>query len=84
MGRPYNNETIDGLIAPKGPAGSVAFFQSCILHGSDPNISPWKRTLVFFSPNRTDNKINALTRPEFLALQDFDAIKPLVDDCLAI
>ena len=71
-----------GLVAPKGPAGSVVFFHGCTLHGSAPNMSPWNRTIVFWSPNRTDNKITAPTRPDFLALQDFDAVEPLADDCL--
>ena len=85
---PYTNETIDrlikehGLVAPKGPAGSVVFFHGCTLHGSAPNMSPWNRTIVFWSPNRTDNKITSPTRPEFLALQDFKAVEPLADDCL--
>ena len=88
VGSPYSNETIDqlvkrhGLVAPKGPAGSVVFFHGCTLHGSAPNMSPWDRTLVFWSPNRTDNKITAPTRPNFLALQDFDAVEALADDCL--
>lgn len=88
IGSPYTNETIDrlikehGLVAPKGPAGSVVFFHGCTLHGSAPNMSPWNRTIVFWSPNRTDNKITAPTRPDFLALQDFEAVEPLTDDCL--
>ena len=87
IGSPYTNETIDGLIkehglvAPKGPAGSVVFFHGCTLHGSASNMSPWNRTIVFWSPNRTDNKITAPTRPNFLALQDFEAVEPLADDC---
>lgn len=85
---PYRNETIDrlineyGLVAPKGPAGSVVFFHSCTVHGSAPNMSPWNRTLIFWSPNRTNNRITTPTRPDFLALQDFSAIEPLADDCL--
>ena len=88
VGSPYSNETIDRLVkkhrlvAPKGPAGSVVFFHGCTLHGSAPNMSPWDRTIVFWSPNRTDNKITAPTRPNFLALQDFDAVEALADDCL--
>ena len=88
VGSPYSNETIDqlvkrhGLVAPKGPAGSVVFFHGCTLHGSAPNMSPWDPTIVFWSPNRTDNKITAPTRPNFLALPDFDAVEALADDCL--
>ena len=89
IGSPYTNEIIDrligehGLVAPKGPAGSVVFFHGCTLHGSAPNMSPWNRTLVFWSPNRTDNTIKAPTRPDFLALQDFTPVEPLADNCLA-
>ena len=85
---PYSRETIDalieehGLVAPKGPAGSVVFFHGCTVHGSGPNMSPWNRTMVFASPNRVDNWIRKPTRPDFLALQDFTPVEPLDDDCL--
>lgn len=88
VGSPYRRETIDamieahGLVAPKGPAGSVVFFHGCTVHGSGPNMSPWNRTMVFASPNRTDNWIRRPTRPDFLALQDFTPVETLPDDCL--
>ena len=88
VGSPYRRETIDamieghGLVAPKGPAGSVVFFHGCTVHGSGPNMSPWNRTMVFASPNRTDNWIRRPTRPDFLALQDFTPVETLADDCL--
>ncbi len=87
-GSPYKNETIDvlinenGIAAPKGPAGSAIFFHGCTIHGSLPNMSPWDRNMVFASLNRVENYIRKPTRPDYLALQDFEALESLNDDCL--
>ena len=53
VGSPYKNETINqlikenGIVAPKGAAGSTIFFHGCTIHGSAPNMSPWGRAKVF-------------------------------------
>ena len=31
-----------GIVAPKGPAGSMILFHSGLVHGSTSNLSPWK------------------------------------------
>ena len=88
VGSPYTNETINGLIekngiiAPKGVAGSTIFFHGCTIHGSAPNMSPWGRAMVFSSLNRVENFIRKPTRPDFLALQDFTPLTSLNDNCL--
>ena len=32
-----------GIVAPKGPAGSMILFHSCLVHASTSNLSPWNR-----------------------------------------
>ena len=88
VGSPYKNETINqlikenGIVAPKGTAGSTIFFHGCTIHGSAPNMSPWGRAMVFSSLNRVENFIRKPTRPAFLALQDFTPLKALDHHCL--
>tara|TARA_B110000438_G_scaffold260377_1_gene270387 strand:+ start:165 stop:965 length:801 start_codon:yes stop_codon:yes gene_type:complete len=88
VGSPYKQETINneiaknGIVAPKGPAGSTIFFHGCTLHGSGPNMSPWGRAMVFSSLNKVENFIRQPTRPDFLALQDFAPLVPSKDNCL--
>lgn len=71
-----------GIQAPKGPAGSVVFFDCNTMHGSAGNISPYPRSNLFFVYNSVSNALRAprggLTpRPEFIATRsDFTPIKP--------
>ncbi|GAA0496622.1 ectoine hydroxylase [Salinibacillus aidingensis] len=63
-----------------GPAGSVLFFESNIMHGSSGNISPFPRSNVFFVFNSIQNKLekpfsDLTPRPEFLANRE--NIKPI-------
>lgn len=68
-----------GMVAPKGPAGSVLLFHANIIHGSAPNMSPFDRKLVIISFNSVENALRpvAKPRPEFLASRDFSPVKPL-------
>ncbi|UOQ49748.1 ectoine hydroxylase [Gracilibacillus caseinilyticus] len=55
-----------------GPAGSVLFFESNTMHGSNGNISPLPRSNVFFVFNSIENKLvepfaNVPARPDFVA-----------------
>ena len=55
-----------------GPAGSVLFFESNTMHGSNGNLSPYPRSNVFFVFNSVKNLIGKpysgqKPRPEFLA-----------------
>ena len=83
-----DNETIAGLVAeggivaPTGPAGSVLFFHCNLVHGSNANMTPWGRIIVYISINRVDNAIRRFERPEYIAHRDFTPVKPLSDGCL--
>lgn len=72
-----------GIRAPKGPAGSVTFFDCNTLHGSGGNISPYPRSNLFFVFNAVSNALtdpfcgNA-PRPEHIANRtDFTPLQPL-------
>ena len=83
-----NNETITklvekgGIVAPQGKAGSMILFDSTLVHGSPSNMSPWSRTIVYISLNRTSNYIRKFNRPEYKAHRDFTAITCVDDSCL--
>lgn len=72
----------NGIVAPKGEAGSVILFHSNLVHASAPNISPWDRVIVYLSLCHVDNHIRKFKRPEWIAHRDFTPIDPLPDDCL--
>jgi ectoine hydroxylase-related dioxygenase (phytanoyl-CoA dioxygenase family) len=57
-----------GLAAPKGPAGSVVFFDPNVVHGSPSNISASSRRVLIVTYNALDNapKSYPRVRPEFL------------------
>jgi len=82
------NETVarlaaeGGIVAPTGPAGSLVMFHGNLVHASPPNISPFRRTIVYLSLCHVDNHIRRLARPAWIAHRDFTAIEPLADDCL--
>jgi len=71
-----------GLVAPKGPAGSMLMFHGCLVHGSPPNMSPWHRTIVYLSLCAVGNHITRFKRPDYIAHRDFTPIQTLTDDCL--
>lgn len=71
-----------GIVAPKGPAGSLLMFHSTLVHASPPNISPWGRVIVYVSLCHVDNHIRQFKRPDWVAHRDFTPIEPLADDCL--
>ncbi len=71
-----------GLVAPKGPAGSMIMFHSCLVHASSSNLSPWDRVSVYLSLCAVSNHIRRFKRPEWIAHRDFTPIECLPDDCL--
>jgi ectoine hydroxylase len=71
-----------GLVAPKGPAGSMIMFHSCLVHASTANLSPWNRVSVYLSLCAVSNHIRRFKRPEYIAHRDFTAIACLPEDCL--
>lgn len=61
-----------GIVAPKGPAGSVVFFESNTMHGSTGNLSPTPRINLFAVYNSVDNALvdpfcDRPPRPDYLA-----------------
>ena len=61
-----------GIVSPKGLAGSVVFFDSNIMHGSNSNITPFARSNAFFVYNRADNGLvdpfaAGQPRPDYIA-----------------
>ncbi len=71
-----------GLVAPKGPPGSLIMFHSCLVHASTANLSPWNRVSVYLSLCAVSNHIRRFKRPEYIAHRDFTPIQCLPDDCL--
>ena len=71
-----------GIVAPKGPAGSMIVFHSCLVHASTSNLSPWNRVSVYLSLCAVSNHIRRFKRPEHIAHRDFTPIACLPDDCL--
>lgn len=61
-----------GIVAPKGPAGSVVIFDCNTIHGSNGNISPYPRSNAFFVFNAQSNRLvepfgGVKPRPSFIA-----------------
>jgi ectoine hydroxylase len=85
-----DNETVrhlvndHGVVSPKGPAGSVLFFDSNLVHGSPQNISPFSRRLLFVTYNSVANIPHRFTsqRPDFIVGRNFSPLKPVVADQL--
>ena len=71
-----------GIVSPKGPAGSMILFHSCLVHASGSNLSPWNRVSVYLSLCAVSNHIRRHKRPEYIAHRDFTPISCLPDDCL--
>ncbi|HKC45859.1 MAG TPA: phytanoyl-CoA dioxygenase family protein [Burkholderiales bacterium] len=71
-----------GIVAPKGPAGSLIMFHACLVHASSSNLSPWDRWNVYLSLCAVSNHIRRFKRPEYIAHRDFTPIECLPDDCL--
>jgi amino acid adenylation domain-containing protein len=74
-----------GIVAPKGPAGSVLFFHGNVVHGSAPNMSPFDRMLALVTYNAVSNapRLREAPRPEFLCERDFTPVAPLEAEAAA-
>jgi len=71
-----------GIVAPKGPAGSMILFHGCLVHASSSNLSPWNRVSVYLSLCAVSNHIRRFKRPGYIAHRDFAPIQCLPDDGL--
>lgn len=70
-----------GIVAPKGPPGSMLLFECNTLHASNANISPFPRSNAFFVYNSVENALQApyaaaKPRPEFLGSRRIEMLKP--------
>jgi ectoine hydroxylase len=67
-----------GMVAPKGPAGSVLLFDANVAHGSGPNMSPFDRKLLLVTYNSVHNvpEPRENPRPEFLCSRDHTPVRP--------
>ena len=71
-----------GIVSPKGKAGSMIVFHSCLVHASSNNLSPFNRISVYLSLCAVSNHIKRYKRKEYIAHRDFTPIECLPDDCL--
>jgi ectoine hydroxylase len=71
-----------GIVSPRGPAGSMILFHSCLVHASGSNLSPFNRVAVYLSLCAVSNHIRRHKRPEYIAHRNFTPIELLPDDCL--
>ena len=71
-----------GIEALIGPAGSVCFCHSNLVHGSANNVSPWRRAIAYLIYNAVGNVCAGEERPWFQNNRDFTPLQPLDDDCL--
>ncbi|MEQ9407635.1 MAG: phytanoyl-CoA dioxygenase family protein [Fuerstiella sp.] len=70
-----------GIVAPKGPAGSVVLFECNVMHGSSGNLSPTPRTNLFAVYNSVHNQLvspfcDQPPRPDYLAEREVVPIEP--------
>jgi ectoine hydroxylase len=73
-----------GMVSPKGPAGSVVFFDPEIVHGSAPNMSPFPRRVAIATYNDVTNPPQPLgePRPAHVVCPDTTEL-PIVDEPIA-
>jgi ectoine hydroxylase len=71
-----------GMVSPRGSAGSMILFHSCLVHSSGSNLSPFNRVSVYLSLCAISNHIQRFKRKEYIAHRNFDPIECLPDDCL--
>lgn len=74
-----------GIVAPKGPAGSVLFSHPNIIHCSPNNMSPFDRVVAIITYNSIENIPAAKEnrRPEFLSSRDLTSVVPLSEESWA-
>ncbi len=60
-----------GLVAPKGPPGTVLIFGDTMVHGSSSNMSPWPRRIFSLILNPVRNRQTTMARPDHQHHRDF-------------
>lgn len=69
--------------ALEGPAGSVALVHCNLVHGSAPNVSPYRRAIWYVNYAAVSNAATGTERAWHHNNRDFTPLQPLSDDCLA-
>ena len=83
-----DNETVSvlvaegGLVAAKGPPGTVLIFGDTLVHGSSINMTPWPRTIFSLILNPVANALTRHKRPDHQHHRDLTPVAPLGDGCL--
>lgn len=87
VGVPSNDAMWDicnrwGIDVLTGPPGSVVFFESNAMHGSNGNITPFPRSNVFYVYNSVENTLvepfaAPKPRPTFIGARDFTPVDDL-------
>lgn len=72
----------NGIVAPKGPAGSVIFAHTNIVHGSGRNYSPCRRALISLTLNAVGNEAVTSHRPDYIVPADRTPLEALGESCL--
>jgi ectoine hydroxylase len=74
-----------GIASARGPKGTVLVFDSRLLHASQPNLTPFPRTVLFIRYASVDNVLRPVPepRPEWLACRNPEAVRPLDEPLLA-
>ena len=72
----------NGIEALIGPAGSVCFCHSIVVHGSANNVSPWRRAIMYLIYNAVSNACTGADRPWYQNNRDFTPLQPVDDDSL--
>ena len=65
-----------------GPAGSVCFCHSTLIHGSANNVSPWRRAIMYLIYNAVSNACTGTERPWYQNNRNFTPLKVISDDSL--
>ena len=65
-----------------GPAGSVCFCHSTLIHGSANNVSPWRRAIMYLIYNALSNACTGTERPWYQNNRDFTPLRVINDDSL--
>ena len=71
-----------GIVAPKGPPGSMILFHGCLVHASTRTSRRGTASACTSASARSSNHIRRFKRPEYIAHRDFTPIACLPDDCL--
>ncbi len=66
-----------GLVAPKGPPGTVVIFGDSMVHGSSANMSPWARRIFSLILNPVRNHQTTMQRPDHQHHRDFSPVRML-------